>query len=359
MWRAFVCEATGALAGRMLDMVPVESATWSKYLSAGAPEGSVTVILDGTHTAAQIDSLFQRHWSRIIVLEYNGRAVYGGYIAGDKYNLAKNKLTLAVTDLWGLLADRGAWDGMASPLAKWKLTQTLTLAGHAAAALIRARDTQPADPPPEIPVTIPGQGAGTVKRTWFGYHYQTVGEIWSLLMDEGLDIYLRPRWATTDYQFDWLFLAAPDWDSGVTHEFSATSDEPEITDLEQDRDGRRITTSAYRVGEGSEQDMLIRSNRELGGVYPRRDRVTASKSVSDAAQLAAMADTDLKVYARATNQWQFKVPVSSGIDVGDLVRIHVHGDPVIPDGFHVRRVVAIEGDWSHFMTVKVQPTGGA
>ena len=354
MWRAFVCDVVGT----MLDMVPISDAKWERKLSAGSG-GELTVVLDGTHSPALIDTLFQKHWARIIVLEYNGKARFGGYIVGDDYTHGTSVLKLKLIDLWGLLDRRGAWAGLASPLAKWKLTETHSLAGHAANALIRARDTQPADPEPDIPVTIPGQGTGTIKRTWYGYHYQTVGEVWKLLMDEGLDIYLEPRWASTDYQFDWLFQAAPDWESGTTREYSVTADDPEITDLTQSRDGTRITTSAYRVGEGSEQDMLMRSNRALGAGLPRLDRVTASKSVSDGEQLALMATNDLKVYRRATRQWEFKSLVSTGIDVGDRVRIHVDGDPVIPNGWHERRVVAVRGGLSGFMTVKVQPIGGA
>lgn len=353
MFQAFVCDA---VTGAKLDTLPVSAFSWQKLLSAGG-SGSVSIVLDGTHSRAQLDSLF-RHWSRIFVLEYDGVVVYGGYLVSHSYAYGSDVVVVRLTDLWGMAARRLAIDGSVPNFEKWHRTRNVSLAQHAADALILARDTAPADPDPRMPVTIHGMGGTAVSRTWYGYHVNTVGDVWRMLMDEGLDIYFRPRWIGNG-EFDWLMLAGPAWESGVTHEFFVTADASDVSEFSASYDGARITTNAVRLGEGSEQDMLIRSNRKLGGVYPRLDRVTPSKQSGSVPQLAAMASNDLLMYGSPTVQWEFRVPVSVGVDVGDLVRIHFDGDQVIPDGFSTRRVVSVSGDMSEFVTVAVQQFGGA
>lgn len=355
MFQAFVVDGqTGAID----DMIPVTDFRWEKALSAGS-SGTCSVPLDGTHTQAQLGDLF-RHWRKIFVLVYNNRALFGGYVTSHTYKLGDGVIQAHLTDLWGLTERRLAVDGSAPNAEKWSLTETVAREQHASNALIRARDTFPSDPDPRIPVTIPGfsSASAPVKRSWFGYHFQTVNEVWRLLMDEGLDIYFEPRWIGNG-DFDWIMRAGMGWQSGKEHEFYVNVPESDVSGFSTTYDGARITTAAYRLGEGSEQDMLARSDRKLGSIFPRLDRVTASKKVSDAAQLAALADNDLVMYRSSTAQWEFEVPVSTGIEPGDLVTLNFDGDPVIPSGFTTRRVVSVSGDMSEFMTVRVQPAGGA
>jgi hypothetical protein len=120
-----------------------------------------------------------------------------------------------------------------------------------------------------------------------------------------------------------------------------------------------VTNNARYVGEGSEVDMLVRSNRNVESPYPLLDRITDKKNISNVNQLAALAGQDLVAYAQPTFQWNFKVAADTPIDVGDTVRLWFDGDPWIEDGYHDRRVVKISGDLSEQMTVSVQPTGGA
>lgn len=353
MFQAFVCEAT---TGKKLAMIPASSFTWSKLMSAGGA-GEVSLVLDGSFTQAQLGDLF-RHWNRIFVLEFDGKVLYGGYITSHTYSLGSDKLTASLTDLWGLAGKRLGVDGGFQGFQRWSVTRTVSLAQHAADALIRARDTPPASPDPAIPVTIPGFGGTAVKRTWYGYNAQTVADMWRLLLDEGLDIFFQPRWIGNG-DFDWLMHAGPSWRSARTHEYFVTADQPGVSEFSTTYDGARITTNAIRVGEGSEQDMLIGSHRKLGSPFPLLERVTASKSANAIEQLWAMCENDVAMYGGSTAQWEFKVPVSADVEVGDLVTLHFDGDFVIPDGFTTRRVVSVSGDMSEFMTVAVQPAGGA
>lgn len=355
MFQAYVCDA---FTGVVLDRVAVSAFTWERLLSAGG-SGRVTIPIDGTYTKAQLQTL-TKHWSTIWALESDRGVEYMGYVVGSAYKRGSHSLDLTLTDLWGLLGRRGAWDHSAPHVEKWSVTQITSLAQHAANALVRGRDTGPALPKMSIPVTIPGMGSvgPAVKRTFYGYHMQTIDEVFQDLMAEGLDVFFEPRWITSG-QADWLMRAGPAWASGKTLEFMVTAPFSEVNEFSEALDGARITNNARYVGEGSEQDMLVRSNRNASSPYPLLDRTTSAKQIDDVAALSRMASNDLALYSSPTSQWDFSVPISEGVQVGDTVRLLFDGDPWIGDGWHTRRVVKISGGMESFVRVGVQPTGGA
>lgn len=351
-FQAFVCDGT---TGDVLDRVKVSAFTWERLLSARG-SGQVTIPLDGTYTRDQVKNLTMP-WSRIFALAHNDVVQFMGYVTGGGYTLGGH-VTAGVSDLWSLLARRGAWNHNAGNVEKWKTTVSGSLSHHAAQAILRGR-TGPALPSLDMPVTLPGQSGTAVSRTYYGYHLETVTEVLDKLLAEGLDIYFRPRFIPADGEMDWLYLGGPSWGSGVTHELYVTTPVSAVSRFAESTDASRVTNNARFVGEGAEQDMLIRSNRNPASPYPLLDRTTSAKTTSNAAQLAAMANADLALYGQPTVQWDFSVHISQGVDVGDTVRLHFDGDPWIADGWHSRRVVKVSGSMSEFVTVSVQPTGGA
>lgn len=353
MFQAYSCDS---LTGATLDRMPVSDASWEQLLSAGG-DGKVSIPLDGTFTKLQLRNLTQE-WSRMICLEYEGVVRYMGYVLGRSYNRGKRELELDLGDMWSLLPRRGAWDHSAPNVEKWNTTVVGSLAHHAAAALIRGRDTSSRQPDMRIPVTIQGQPTGTISRSYYGYHVETVDDIWQKLMEEGLDIYLEPRWIRNG-DCDWLMWADKGWSSGRTHEFYVTSDQSPVSRFSEKTDSGRVTNNARRVGEGTEVDMLVRSMRNESSPYPLLDRITASKTVSKAEQLEKMVDNDLEMYWHPTVQWEFEIHISNMPKPGDLVRLNFYGDPWVADGWHTRRVVKVSGDAGQFVRVSVQATGGA
>ncbi len=354
MFQAYACDA---VSGRVIDRVAVASFTWEQLLSAKG-SGTVSFPLDGTYTKAQLRDLTQ-HWARIWALEYDGRLLYMGYVSDRGYTYGKDSIELGLSDLWAMLARRGAWNHSAANVNKWKQTVAGSLAQHAAEAILRGRDTGPALPDMNLPLTIPGFGGTSVSRTYYGYHLQTIEDVLSGLLDEGLDITFDPRWIDTG-DADWLMQAGPAWTrSGTPAELYVTAPLSAVSGFQETGDGSRVTNSAYRVGEGSEEDMLVRSNRATASPYPLLNRVTSSKQVKNVGQLSAQASQDLQMYAAPTFQWEFDVHLNQGIQVGDVVRLHFDGDPWIADGWHERRVVKVSGSMSEFMRVAVQATGGA
>lgn len=353
--QAYSCDA---ISGQQIERIPVSAFTYSRMLSAGDSGSSATVPIDGTFTQSELEDLLCP-WSRILVLERNGVVDYAGYVTSPpEYQRGSALLKVACSDIWGILARRGAWDHGAPNVELWSTTVTGSLAHHAAAAIIRGRDGGPPAPSMGIPVTVPAQSGSSVTRKYFGYHLDMVSDIISDLMYEGIDVYFRPRWINTG-DVDWLFHAGPAWSSGVTREFTPTAELSDVSKFTIKGDASRVTNNARYVGEGSEQDMLVRSQRDVGSPYPLLDRVTQAKNVSDTAQLSALAGQDLLTFGAPTSQWEFDVTADTPVDVGDTVILVFDGDLWIPDGSYARRVIGIKGDLGDHKTVLVQPTGGA
>lgn len=351
-FEAFSCDG---VTGAIIDQIPVSRFTWNRLLSARG-EGSATIQIDGTHSKAALRDLLM-HWSSVIRLDRDGETQYMGYVVGRPYQMGPSAIGVKLIDLWGLLDRRGAWDHSAPHVEQWKTTVTGSLAFQAAKAIVRGRDGGPPLPRMGMPLTIPGFGGAPVTRTYYGYHVETVGDILADLMDEGLDIYFEPR-RIANGDCDWLMHAGPAWTSGKQREFYVSADDV-ITGFSENSDARRVTNNARYVGEGSEVDMLVRSNRNVDSPYPLLDRITDRKNISNVGQLSALFAQDLVAYAHPTFHWEFKMPATTEIDVGDDVRLWFDGDPWIADGAHDRRVVRISGGLGDKLTVALQPTGGA
>ncbi|MEU4016174.1 hypothetical protein AB0E56_13025 [Microbacterium sp. NPDC028030] len=356
-YQAYTCDSVG----NVYDRIPFSGFSHSTLLSAGDSGSSITVPLDGTFTKTEMRNHF-RPWSRIIAIENNRKIEYLGYItAPPTYRRGSNVLDIRLSDAWAMLNRRGAWDHNATNVEEWQQDVSGSLAYQGAMAILRGR-TAPAPPSADLPITLPGGYPGaSVDRTYYGYHFETVSDVLSDLGDEGLDVLLKPRWATLDSQIDWLYQAGPAWSSGTSYEFFVTAEQSGISAFSESGDALRVTNNAYRVGEGSEVDMLVRSNRNLDSLYPLLDRVEMSKNVSKAAQLNAMSAQDLVLFEHPTYQQEFVVSGDHAIAAGDSVRLHFDGDPWMADGWHERRVVktAKSVPGPNFKTITVQPTGGA
>lgn len=354
--QAYSCDA---ITGAVIDRIPFSAFQCERLLSAGGA-GSATVPLDGTFTKIELRHLFQ-HLSRALVLERDGVVEYMGRIKTRGYRRGVSQLSLGLEDAWSWLARRGGWDHSAPNVELWKTTVTGNLGVQAAEAIIRGRDVGPVLPDMAMPITLPGGYPGpSVTRPYFGYHLETVGDVLSDLMAEGLDIYFKPRWIGSG-DADWLFQAGPGWSSGATHEFYVTAEQSDVVAFSEEGDASRVTNNARYVGEGSEVDMLVRSARNTDSPYPLVDRITQAKNVSSVDQLNAMAVQDLTTYGEPTFQWEFTVSADSPVDVGDTVRLHFDGDPWIADGWHPRRVVKVASSLPgpDVKTISVQSTGGA
>lgn len=353
-FQAYSCES---ISGAVLDRLPMSAFSYDRLLSAGS-SGSVTIPLDGTFTAAQLDDL-TKEWARLIVIERDGVAEFIGYVTGERYMRGNSQTTLELADVWKLLERRGGWSHSAPNVEDWSVTLTASLSAIGAGVINRAR-LGPALPEMGFPVTLDGNYPGPgVVRSLYGYNVETAGDIFSDLLAEGLDVDFEPRWSGG--QADWLYRAAPGWTSGVTRELYVTADVSDVVGFSSSSDASRVTNNARYVGEGSERDMLVRSERNTSSPYPLLDRITMAKNASNLGQLSAMAANDLVMYSGPTKQWEFSVTGDTQIGLGDIARLRFDGDPRIPDGWYNRRVVKVSSSapGPDSKSISVQPTGGA
>lgn len=344
-------------SGAYVETLPVSAVTWERKADAESG-GTATIPLDGSFTKAELRELL-RPWKNILVLEVGGVVQFAGYItAQPTYNRGKQSVSVQASDFWALLDRRVMTGRSATQIQAWSQSVNGTLANIARWHLDESWN-RAIVPSPRFPVTVaPSSDTVIETRPYFGYEMKYLGDVFAALMSEGLDVYFRPRWSAPGV-FDWLMNAGIGWQTGVSYEFHVTADFSDVAEFSAQEDAIRQTNNAVRVGEGSEVDLLVRSDEDEASDLPLLERITMSKSVSDLDQLQSSATQDLYTYGFPTSQWSFKVPVTHPIDIGDTPSLIFDDDAWMPDGIFQRRVVAISGDLGEFKTVKVQPTGGA
>ncbi len=352
-FRVHVCNA---FTGARVDGFEVSAFSWEQLLSARG-NGSVTVPV----TDAQPASFLRPYlvpWQYIIVLERDGVVKYAGYVTSPAYKRGGSSLTVTLGDLWALLGRRIMTAPGVTNIEKWSYwIENQPRAGHAATLIAWNRD-RGVTPSSTFPLTIPGGWTGgLVTRPYYGYEMAYVTDKLTALMDEGLDIWFEPKWISVG-QFGWVMHAGDSWGSGTVRDLNVTAPLSPVSGFSETVDGVRVTNNADRVGEGSEVDMLVRSYPNLSSQLPLLEVITMSKTVSDPAQLTALAQQDLVTYGEPTVQWDFSL-VGEDVQVGDTARLTFADDVWIPDGIYNRRVVKVSGNMTEQISVSVQPTGGA
>lgn len=358
MWKAV---SVDTITGVPVSRIPIADASWNRALSARG-DGSVTVALDNDGLEAfslvQLRDVFA-HWRRTIVLEWDGVPKYAGVIVGRPYPKLGNKLTLSLSDLWSIFDRRVAVDRTHPNFEQWKVTYSSTSLETLAKRAVQRGTTGSSAPDISLPITLPADVAGSLSRTYYGYHAQTVGDVLRGLITEGVDVDFEPRWVGGNLNY---LMRVGNPLAGSLRELHVTAPEGGVSDFGEASDGQRMANNSILIGEGSEQDMLIRSNRNLTSNLPLLDRIVSMKDVSTAAQAAAIANRGLVDYEFQTTEWSFKALMSgdaSSLRIADTARLHFGGDAWIADGPHDRRIVSMSGSLSEAVTISVQPTGGA
>jgi len=357
MWTAW---SVDTVTGERVGMLPIMDASWARAIGI-ENAGSVTIPI-GTgvvaYTKPQLRDLLA-HWKRTIVLDWDGTVMYAGIVRGRPYpGVGTRRIQVDLCDLWGLWARRGAWNHNAPVVSKWKTEITNASLELLAKRAVQRGITGPAAPPMGVPITLPADVAGTLKRTYYGYQLEYVGDVLNDLMSEGLEIDFAPRWVGD--KLNWLMrMGRPI--GGSAHEFHPTAAFPNVSAFSEVTDGARMTNNARNIGEGSEEDMLVGSSRNNASTLPLLDRTTQRKGATTLQQLWAYSDWDLAAYEFPTGEYSFDVLMSgegSSIGMGDLARLFFYGDDWMADGYHDRRVIGLSGTLGEKVTVTVATTGG-
>jgi len=206
-----------------------------------------------------------------------------------------------------------------------------------------------------LPITLPADVSGGISRTYYGYHFEWLGDVLQNLMDEdgGTDIDFRPRWVGNALNWE---MRTGSLTSGF-YEWHVGVDKSGVAELSVMTDAVNLTTNAYAIGEGSGVDKLARSLRDPAPDYPYADRLTTLSTETSEAALTRYATGELNAFKTPTEQWGFSVLASGTPKVSDLLlggtaKTWMQDDPWLTEKSYTNRIIGFSGDLSE--TVKLQ-----
>jgi len=300
---------------------------------------------------------------RVLVAEFDGNAVYAGFITGVDEDPDAGTVTVDHTDIWWLwerryvLSVRGDGDQSAAPM-----TYTnRTLATLANLVVARGMNGSPSDRY-ALPLITNADVVGTDSRTYYGYKFESVADALKELMDTtgGPDIDFDVQWSGYPHTLRWV-MRSGSLTSGLW-EWDATADKTEVSNLKFKTDALKVANRVIGAGEGTERKMLVRDDDSFTTTAPALERVTNYSGMSDGAQLQARVTSDLQTSNDPTQQISFRIPVNGSVKPGDLIlggtaRVKTSGLYFLDAGWHNWRLIQWDFD-REWITMQFQQVGG-
>lgn len=300
---------------------------------------------------------------RVLVAEFDGNAVYAGFITGIDEDIDAGTVTVDHTDIWWLwkarhvLTVRGDGDQSAAPMT-WT---NRTLATLANIIVRRGMDGLPTNRY-ELPIITNADVAGAYSRTYYGYKFESVMDALQELMDTdgGPDIDFDVQWSGYPHSLRWVMRSGA-LTSGLW-EWDATAAKSEVSQLKLKTDALKVANRVIGAGEGTERKMLVRDDDSFTTTAPALERVVNYSSMSDGGQLQARVTSDLQTSNDPTQQISFRIPVSGSVKPGDLILggtacVKTSGLYFLDEGWHDWRLIQwdFDRDW---ITMQFQMIGG-
>lgn len=367
-WQAFICDT---MTGAVKNPVKLSSCTYGRMLNATAGTKQATMpLLDKTNRSLDLDDLLDPIRNSLR-LDWDGTPVYGAVIGDATDNLDDTSVSFPHMDLWWFLGKRLGVDRTAAHVETTSETYTSLDLGTIAKRRVQLATTGDASRNLALPITYPGDASGGITRTFYGYDLQILADQLTDIVNEGPDIDFQPQkvGGALNYLMRVGRTATPDL-TGGPWEWRASGTKPNIFGVTRLVSGQKLTNNAVVIGEGSEVDMLVRSEPDLTSPYPLMDNIDAHKDVHDVAQASALAAANLNAFKRPTVQWAGsimangmpdKYGVLTAATVADLIpggtaKIWVQDHPRIPDGWATTRVIGYSGDISSLkVDLQLQP----
>jgi hypothetical protein len=352
--------SVNTVTGVKQNKLPVSSFPWGTALNSGK-SGSATVLLnDATVKDLDVRAL-TTPIARTLVLCWDETPQYAGIIWDRVYDRAGGTLTIRHSDLWSILDKRHVTATFDQNVAT---NAPLTYASVTMATLVR-RVMEAGTARGALPLTFAGVAAGSESRTYYGYHLKTVKAALEELMNGagGPDLDFRPRWHPTTGNFDWLVTTATTPGGSDHSEFHLGAGNTAAFGIKIREDASALMNSVLAVGEGSEKNMLARAATDGASPYPLVEGLSQGKQQPDLDLLQAQANGDLATFKKPTEQWEMNIHAGEAqritlFQLGRNIRIHSQGDPWIPDGLSVHRLIEMSGTApSEQVNFQFQPTG--
>lgn len=342
--------------------LPIDDFSWKRVWNAGH-QGTLSF------KVSELELLPELHRTSLWPLEYwlvvqwNNAPVYAAIITDHDYNWKSRTVTISYADIWWfwdrrhVLSDRTAQAGQFSY--EWKNISYETLAIRAVKTGISGEAESPLVW--DLPIVFPAESSGTVNRDVEGYQFETVKELLDEASEAGdTNIDFRPRWSSSG-ALEWVMEFSG---SGELVEFDLDAAISPVTDLDYSVVGSRLANHVFGIGEGSEEDMLVRvSTKPTATTYPALESTVDGKSVNTRERLQGLT-TAHRVGRDATiRQATLKVHADGPPHVGQLrlgstVRWRSISDPYLPTIWHEQKIVEFSGSLKHEVSISMTDWGG-
>lgn len=304
-----------------------------------------------------------RPLERVLVAEWDGNAVYAGFIQSITEDLDAGTITVNHTDIWWLWKFRYLLHvhGNGAQTATPVTFSNLTLASIANRIVAKGLDAEPAARY-DLPLIFTADVAGTDSRSYEGFKFPRVDYTLQEVIDTegGPDVEFDNRWALGVETIEWV-MRSGDLTSGFW-EWDATAPMTDVRRLKLTTDASKVSNKFIGTGEGSGNKMLVRDASAFTGTAPALERVESFSAIKDGGELQARANAEVNAKNGPTQQLSFQIPVTGAVKVGELIlggtaRVKSSGLYFLSAGQHDWRLIqfTFDRDW---ITMQFQEIGG-
>ncbi|QSZ49573.1 hypothetical protein [Arthrobacter sp. D5-1] len=358
-WRYFSV-STGTWGGKI--ELPAFNFTGGRRLNGGTG-GTATFKVGDPSVAEVVTAASITPLERILVAEWDGNAVYAGFITSVAEDQDEQTVTVTHQDIWWLwqrrhvLSVRG--DGAQSAPAMTYSNRTLATLANLVVA--RGMNGTPAARY-ALPLIMNADVAGPHSRTYYGYKFESVADALQELMDTdgGPDIDFDVQWDSGTGSFRWVMrsgsLTSGEW------EWDATATHMEVHGLKLDTTAEDVTNRVIGRGEGSGEDILVRAADSFTGTAPALESVPSFSGTSNAAQLQSRVTGALNAANEPVQQISFKIPAGGDVKIGQFIlggnaHLKTSGLRFLSAGWHDWRLIQFDFD-RDWITLQFQQIGG-
>lgn len=300
---------------------------------------------------------------RVLVAEWDGNAVYAGFILDVDEDLDAGTVTVSHTDVWWLWAYRYLLNvhGDGAQTAADVTFSNLTLATLANRIVAKGLQADPAVRY-SLPMIFTADVAGANSRRYEGFKFMSVEDALDEVMSTngGPDVAFDVRWGPGTTALEWVMRSGA-LTTGLW-EWDATVAKREVHGLKFKTDASKVTNKVIGTGEGSERNILVRDDSSFVTTAPALERVVSYSDMDNVGQLQARVTADLNANNAPTQQMSFRIPVTGTVKVGDLIlggtcRVKTSGIYFLGAGWHEWRLIKFDFD-RDWITLQMQQIGG-
>lgn len=351
-WELWVHDA---ITGAPIERFESAGSGWSTAVAGGGTVKETVVVNDAERPwkPGQVAEVFRPN-AHVIARWWGGAPVCAHKIEDWDYDRSAGTVEVSGVELIGE-ADWRMIDGVGGG----DRGSTFVIEGRSPSGAVRATLARMMQFGGDwaYPIDLPADGPGGVSGRWEFWEKYRISDILKQIEDiHGVETYLRP-YGTADGSLRFEAMVASQVSTGLSA-FHLDAEESPLAGVHYATTGKAQVTGLLGTGNGTGQDQETKWGAGIA-LVPIRDTKRAFPDLTgDALQSAVNA----YYYANTTPLTQWSV---GSFTIGDewepahalpgrLWRLESHGDPVIPDGEHLVRVIKTSGDNGPVLNVEVQ-----